>query len=120
MKKEKTPKIVSLAILTLITSVLSIFFSLYRVFTEKSDIKVSAEILEPLSPDLNDKVISEIEKTVFIEQNQIPDNIIVKEPIPNETEKQSPSPEPTGQQLEQGEAEPEPTATTSAEVLEEI
>ena len=120
MKKEKTPKIVSLAILTLITSVLSIFFSLYRLFTEKSDIKVSAEIIEPLSPNLNEKVISEIENRVFIEQNQIPDNIITKEPVPNETEKQSPSPEPTGQQLEQGEAEPEPTATTSAEVLEEI
>jgi len=120
MKKEKTPNIVSLAILTLITSVSWIFFSLYRVFTEKSDIKVSAEILEPLSPNLNEKVISEIENRVFIEQNQIPDNIITKEPVPNETEKQSPSPEPTGQQLEQGEAEPEPTATTSAEVLEEI
>lgn len=97
-------------------------FSLYRVFIEKSDIKVSAEILEPLSPNLNEKVISEIEKRVFIEQNQIPDNIIAKKPIPNETEKQSPSPEPeqTEQQLEQDQDGTEPTATTSAEVIETI
>ena len=112
MKKEKTPNIVSLAILTLITSILWIFFSLYRVFIEKSDTNVSQEILEPLSPTLDETVISEIEKKVFIEQNQIPDTIVTKEII-DETTEQSPSPEPE-------EKETEATKSANTEILEEI
>jgi len=120
MKKEKTPNIVSLAILTLITSVLWIFFSLYRVFTEKTDVKVSTEILEPLSPNLNEKIISEIENKVFIEQNQIPDNVIIKETILDEIEKQSPSPESTDQQPEQDETSIDTIESTNSGTLEEI
>lgn len=80
MKKEKTPFIVSLAILTLVTSIVWIFFSLYRVFAKKSDIKVPDTILDSFSPDLDEKIISEIENKVFIDQNQIPD-IIVQENV---------------------------------------
>jgi len=76
MKKEKTPAIVSLAIFTLITSIVWIFFSLYRVFSKKTDVKVSENIIEPFSPDLNEKTISEIENKVFIDQNQIPDIVV--------------------------------------------
>jgi|EPASupsiteSAE347_1022098.scaffolds.fasta_scaffold00079_25 hypothetical protein len=112
MKKEKTPNIVSLAILTLITSILWIFFSLYRVFIEKSDTNVPQEILEPLSPILDETIISEIEKKVFIEQNQIPDTIVTKEII-DETTEQSPSPEPE-------EKETEATKSANTEILEEI
>jgi len=112
MKKEKTPNIVSLAILTLITSILWIFFSLYRVFIEKSDTNVPQEILEPLSPTLDEAIISEIEKKVFIEQNQIPDTIVTKEII-DETTEQSPSPEPE-------EKETEATKSANTEILEEI
>lgn len=117
MKKEKTPNIVSLAILTLITSIIWIFFSLYRVFTDKSDIKVSQEILEPLSPSLNEEIISEIENRVFIEQNQIPDNIVAKETAVSKIESPSPSPEPE-QVIEQiNTGTPIPTGTGG---LEEI
>lgn len=92
MKKEKTPTIISLAILTLITSFLWVFFSLYRVFIKKSDIKVSEEILEPLSPKLDSTIISEIEKRIFIEQNQVPDNIF-PEYETSETDKNNLPPE---------------------------
>ena len=118
MKKEKIPNIVTLAILTLITSILWIFFSLYRVFTEKSEIKVSQEILEPLSPTLNEIAISEIEKGVFIEQNQIPDNIVPKETLLKENEQESPSPEPINQQ--QDETNIGTTESTNSAKLEEI
>lgn len=91
MKKTKVPSIISLAILTLITSIFWIFFSLYRVFTDKSEPKVFKEILESFSPSLNEEVISEIENRVFIEQNQIPENMVSKQTI----ELESPSPEPT-------------------------
>lgn len=117
MKKEKTPNIVSLAILTLITSILWIFFSLYRVFTEKSDIKVSQEILKPLSPNLNEKIISEIENRVFIEQNQLPESFIKKETTVSDIEVPSPSPEPE-QLIEQTNTET-PVATDTGG-LEEI
>ena len=116
MKKEKLPYIISLAILTLITSVLWIFFNLYRVFTNKPDYKVSEEILAPFSATLDQKIISEIENRVFIEQNQIPDNIVNKEII-NEIENTSPSPE-SEQVIEQTNTEtPVPTSTGG---LEEI
>jgi len=73
MKKNKIPSIISLAILTLITSILWIFFSLYRVFTVKTELKISKEALLPFTPSLDQKIISEIENRVFIEQNQIPE-----------------------------------------------
>lgn len=117
MKKEKTPNIVSLAILTLITSIIWIFFSLYRVFTEKTDVKVPEEILRPLSPSLNEKIISEIENKVFIEQNQIPDNIVINETIVNEIE--SPSPSPESEQIDEELNTDTPVATEPG-ALEEI
>ena len=112
MKKEKQPKIISLAILTLITSVLWIFFSLYRVFTEKTELKVPEEILTPLSPNLNEKIISEIENRVFIEENQIPDSVI-KQVF--ETEIAEPASSPEINEVEETETE----STDSAE-LEEV
>jgi hypothetical protein len=86
MKKEKTPAIVSLAILTLITSIVWIFFSLYRVFSKKTDVKVPENIVEPFSPELNEKIISEIENKVFIDQNQLPDIKVVIENTTNNQE----------------------------------
>lgn len=117
MKKEKIPHIISLAILTLITSVLWIFFSLYRVFTSKPNYKVSEEILTPFSATLDEKIILEIENRVFIEQNQIPDNIVKKETIISETENPSPSPE-SEQATEQ--INTETPVETGTEELEEI
>jgi len=117
MKKEKLPYIISLAILTLITSVLWIFFNLYRVFTNKPDYKVSEEILAPFSATLDQKIISEIENRVFIEQNQIPDIVVSKETTVSGIENPSPSPR-TEQVIEQINTET-PVATGTGG-LEEI
>jgi len=109
MKNKKLPNIISLAILTLITSVVWIFFNVYRVFTTKTEPKVSREILQPLSPKLNSEIISEIENRVFIEQNQIPETPVEQVvPIPTETEEPVSTPEAT--------ASATPEATVSAEI----
>lgn len=76
MKKEKIPSIVSIAILTLITSVFWIFFSVYRIFTSKTFTKIPQEILLPFSPELDLETISKIENRVFIEENQIPETSV--------------------------------------------
>ena len=85
-----------------------IFFSLYRVFTEKPSPKIPSEILSSFSPELDQKEISAIENRIFIEQNQIPDNLAIR--VIEELPTPSPSPEAT----ESAEA----VATESAEIGE--
>lgn len=102
MKNNKLPGLVTLAILTVITAVIWVFFSVYRVFTSKPETKVPANIILPLSPELNSNSISNIEKRIFIEENQIPDRATVttKEiPVPivvSPTASPSAIPEATG------------------------
>lgn len=76
MKKEKTPKIVSLAILTLITSVLWIFFAVYRSITKKEEPKAVTDVIIPLTPTLDSKTITQIETRVYVEEGQIPQTVI--------------------------------------------
>jgi hypothetical protein len=100
MKNNKVPGLVALAILTVITAVIWVFFSVYRVFTSKPDTKVASNVIIPLSPDLNQSSISKIENRVFIEDNQIPEQVI-ENPVPvqiinSPTASPSASPEATG------------------------
>ena len=71
MNKTKVPSIVTVAVLTLITSVSWVLFSIYRIFTSKPLPSVPAEILEPISPTLDTKQIDIIETRLFYDDSQI-------------------------------------------------
>jgi hypothetical protein len=68
MKKTKLPSPVTLAILTLITVVFWISFGVLRILTAKPSPKVSAEILNPLTPTLDTETLNKIESGIFFEQ----------------------------------------------------
>ena len=103
MKKLKTPSLVTIAILTTITVIFWVFFSVYRVFATKPTTSVPAEILEPISPTLDKTILDKIQQGVFISEEQIPQTIIT---VPSSPPTSSPLPTPT--------LTPSPTATSSA------
>ena len=73
MKKNKLPSLVAILILTLITSVMWISFSVYRALTTETPLKISKTILEPLNPSLDEETIGQIESKIFLNESQIPE-----------------------------------------------
>ncbi|KKP47641.1 MAG: hypothetical protein UR39_C0003G0043 [Candidatus Woesebacteria bacterium GW2011_GWA1_33_30] len=67
MKNAKLPSLMILLILTTITVVFWISFTIYRVFTKESPVNVSNEIIAPINPNLDMDTLNEIERRV---QNQ--------------------------------------------------
>jgi hypothetical protein len=101
MEKKKTPNLVILGILSLITIILWIAFGAYRAVTTEAPTKVAAAILEPLSPLLDTETLGTISSRLFFQEQDLPETLIL-------TPEPSPSPSPTP------EAEEEETATESA------
>lgn len=64
MKSKKLPSPVVLMILSLITVLFWVMFSIYRVFTTKPTPNVSEEVLKDLDPKLDSLIIREIEKRI--------------------------------------------------------
>ena len=92
MKKTKLPSIVALAVLTAITTVFWVIFSVYRIFSTKPEVTVPTEILEPLTPSLDTEALDKIQDAVFLEEDQIPETVSASQtPIATT----APSPTPT-------------------------
>lgn len=70
MKKNKLPKAVTLAILTLITVFFWIFFSVFRLLATKPNTKVPEPVLLPFSSDLNKEIVKEMGTRIFFEKGQ--------------------------------------------------
>jgi hypothetical protein len=96
-KNSKLPNIITILILTAITSGFWIIFGVYRIFTVKPDYKVPDEILAPFSPVLDQKVIDQMSQRFYLEENQIPETVVVNSnpspipepsttPVPTETD----------------------------------
>lgn len=62
MRKNKLPNIVILLILTAITSIFWISFSVYNVFTKEEEYQIPNKIIAPLPPTLDIKTLEEINK----------------------------------------------------------
>lgn len=108
MKKRKTPNLVTIAILTTITVVFWVFFSVYRVFTDQPSYDVPAEILEPVSPTLDTGLIDKIQSRIFFSEGEVVTQIQIASPTatPTATPEASPAATPT--------VTPTPTATATA------
>ena len=70
--KQKPPSIVPVLILTLLTAVTWVFFSIYRAVTSKPDIIVHVEISEPLDATLDKKTLDGVGGRLFLDESQIP------------------------------------------------
>ena len=73
MKNTKIPNLISVLILTLLTSILWVSFSVYRAFAVKPAESVPEPISNPLSPTLEVGVIKQIEERIFIGDSGLPD-----------------------------------------------
>ena len=71
MKKPKPPSIVTLAVMTTITVVFWVFFSVYRVYMTKVPTNVSPEILKPISATLDTKALAQIGQKVYFERGDV-------------------------------------------------
>lgn len=76
MKKTKLPSIVSILILTLITVIVWVTFDVYRLFNKADNPVVPESVSLPLVPLLDTETINKFQTRIFLDQSQIPDQII--------------------------------------------
>lgn len=100
MEKVKTPSIVTLSILTLLTIVLWILLSVYRAFNKPAEVSVAREVILALNPRLDTEILSNLDSRIFYTEEQIGEtNLLV---ITDEQEVE------------------EPVATQSSEINQEV
>ena len=63
--KNKLPNLVVLMILTLITAIFWISFSVYRAFSVETSVTVPDEIIAPLTPKLDTTVVEEMKNRIY-------------------------------------------------------
>ncbi|OGM28356.1 hypothetical protein A2962_00735 [Candidatus Woesebacteria bacterium RIFCSPLOWO2_01_FULL_39_61] len=106
MKKQKAPRLVTVAIFTTVTLIFWVFFSLYNILTSKPVIHVDSKLLEPLDPNLDRNALGQLGSRVFFEEEDVDfttiPSIILVTPTPTdilpETEQVlTPTPAPTGE-----------------------
>lgn len=90
MNNKKPPRILSLAILTVITVFAWIGFDVYRALMTKPAPEVPSEILSPISPQLDIELLSSLEQRVF----EVPKTGIQSTPVPTSIPSSSPTPSP--------------------------
>lgn len=73
MKNAKLPSFVSILILTLITSLVWVSFSVYRALTVKPAPIVPKEISEPLTPTLDTETINNLQLKLYFDNSQVPE-----------------------------------------------
>ncbi len=86
--KSSVPKLVTIAVLTLITIVFWAFFGAYRALTKVPQLDFDENILEPVDPTLDTKTLTRLESRIFISDGEI-------EQLVGQIEAQTPSPTPT-------------------------
>lgn len=113
MKKTKLPSYITILVLTLLTVVVWIAFSIYRALTTKPEPVVPAEISQLLTPSLDKETINLIQTRVFIDDTEIEDNVVnvtTSKAVPTPVSTIAPSPVATSSAQ---------TATQSATVSEQ-
>lgn len=88
MKKAKTPSLVTTAIITTITVFTWIAFGVYRALISTPPVNVPAEILAPLSPELDSQAMGRLTERLYFEEGQAGPILV---PLPPE-EQATPSP----------------------------
>jgi len=58
--KGRRPGVVTLAVLTALTSLLWVFFSVFRALTEEADQQLPTEVLEPLDASLDLETLNKV------------------------------------------------------------
>lgn len=71
MKKPKAPSVVVVLILTTITIVFWIFFSVLKVLTKRPEVDVSPTLLKKFSPTLNTDPLDNMPNALFFAEDDV-------------------------------------------------
>ena len=80
MKKTKLPSLVTVLILILITVLIWAAFDTYRLINNGPPPSVPANVSKPLTPSLDQDSINQIESRTYLDNSQIPDNVVNPNP----------------------------------------
>ena len=78
MKNIKTPSLVTIAILSVITVVFWTVFGIFSLLSTPTDIKVPEEVLNPINPTLDIATLRSVEGKTFFSESQILEAPIVE------------------------------------------
>lgn len=85
MNKSKIPSLITLLVLTLITAVMWVGFSVYRALAIKPSPSVPQEVSEPLTPTLDTASLKKIEARIFLNDSEIPEITLSTTSTPSPT-----------------------------------
>lgn len=100
MNKQKLPGLIPILILTLVTVVMWVGLEIYMAVKKPADSTVPVNVSQPLTPTLDQNTIKQVESQTFLDNSQIPNNIIVAA-SPTPIEKPTPSATPVAQPTNQ-------------------
>lgn len=70
LKVQKTPSAIIIMVMTTITTVLWVFFGVYRILVSEVPPVVSDEILAPINPELDTKTLAKLGEKVYFERGE--------------------------------------------------
>ncbi len=73
MPKKQKPFFVRIVILSTVTAIVWVGSTIYKTVSKKEEPNIPVQILEPLTPTLDKKVLDELENRVFLEESTIPE-----------------------------------------------
>ncbi len=85
MKKQKAPRLVTVAVFTTITLIFWVFMSLYEIITSTPDIEVDPELLKPIDPTLDQEALVRLDNRLYFEEGQTHSPSVIKE-VPEPTQ----------------------------------
>jgi hypothetical protein len=94
VKKNKLPNYITILVLTLISIVMWISFSVYRALSQKPESDVPQEISNPLTPNLDKDSLNKIQSRIFMDDSQIPEISVTNTVSPTPTSLETPTPIP--------------------------
>lgn len=71
MYRPKPPKLVTIAIITTITIITWVFFGLYQILTEETDVNVPETLLQEINPTLDITTLNAVSGRLFFEEGQV-------------------------------------------------
>lgn len=85
MTKQKTPSLVTIGILTVITVTFWIIFGVVRVFKgEAKSVEIPAAVIAPLTPTLDNKAVDKLRQRIYFDKGMYFETV-VPTPVATET-----------------------------------
>jgi len=100
MNKKERPFLVQIAILTAITTLVWIGFSVYKALTNTPEPTVSQEVLAPVDPTLNTEILESLDERLYLNDEEIGDTVLLDNSAPVAIEEEA-EPEENEEQGEQ-------------------